>query len=863
MGLCVAKHANVAHVSSSQFMEDIENTKRKQESRTSILKKTPKLAASKNDHFPVPNNLKGFTLHDLKAATRNFRPDGMIGEGGFGRVYKGWIDETTLAPARPGTGQVVAVKVLKSESHQGHREWLTEVDYLGKLRHKNLVKLIGYCEDCENRLLVYEFMPKGSLENHLFRKGTEPMAWATRMRIAIDVAQGLSFLHSKQPCVIYRDLKASNILLDSELNAKLSDFGLARNGPVGDNTHVSTRVVGTSGYAAPEYVATGHLTMNNDVYSFGVVLLELLSGRRAIADERGVEETLVEWVKPFLCDNRGVFRIMDTRLGGRYSKKGAQAVATLALKCLHKDPKQRPTMTEVVASLEEITNPPRHVQDMSSQVFESVKINEEANSLNNGVEESDSEVVSDTYFGDNGEDQGLEYQHGESSNAKEVSSDLFNIYGLLDKRTTEVKTTEVANSVDRSSSESINNGIKLKECGSILEILEEMITVGQTMRFSMECCTKDMEKIIGTQGEQLEVYSFTWAHPSATKMSKLDRFLMSNGLLSSFPHISAICLDWHLSDHRPILLREVISDFGPTLFRFYHSWQGLSAFDDLVTKSWNSFVLDDSNGVDILDNYVAEAVKFIGCSIMKAPFKYLGILVGDNMSSIKAWDETISKMKKRLSRWKLNTLSVGVRLTLLKLVLGSTPIYNMSIFKVPKSVLNLMESLCRNFFNGIQNGDRKIAWVKWSKVLTSKKYERLGVSSFYALNRALLFKWFFLPLSIRHEALSLMKLTPLKIKVSISFLTKRKKLISVADKIRTSISFYFCCPVRGGVESQQHDHLSVLLDSVILSNMEDRWFWDLNGDGVFRIKDVRILLDEAFLRKMEVPTRWIKSILIK
>ncbi|GJZ47007.1 probable serine/threonine-protein kinase PBL3 isoform X1, partial [Tanacetum coccineum] len=255
MGLCVGKHANVAHVSSSQFMEDMENTKRKQESRTTIFKKTPK--ASKNDHFPVPNNLKGFTLHDLKAATRNFRPDGMIGEGGFGRVYKGWIDETTLAPARPGTGQVVAVKVLKSESHQGHREWLTEVDYLGKLRHKNLVKLIGYCEDCENRLLVYEFMPKGSLENHLFRKGTEPMAWATRMRIAIDVAQGLSFLHSKQPCVIYRDLKASNILLDSELNAKLSDFGLARNGPVGDNTHVSTRVVGTSGYAAPEYVATG------------------------------------------------------------------------------------------------------------------------------------------------------------------------------------------------------------------------------------------------------------------------------------------------------------------------------------------------------------------------------------------------------------------------------------------------------------------------------------------------------------------------------------------------------------------------------------------------------------------------------
>nr|GFA97241.1 hypothetical protein [Tanacetum cinerariifolium] len=124
------------------------------------------------------------------------------------------------------------------------------------------------------------------------------------------------------------------------------------------------------------------------------------------------------------------------------------------------------------------------------------------------------------------------------------------------------------------------------------------------MGFSMEGCTKDMEKIIGTQGEQLEGYSFTWAHPLATKMSKLDRFLMSNGLLSSFPHISAICLDRHLLDHRPILPREVISEFGPTPFRFYHSWLGLPGFDDLVTKSWNSFVLDDSNGVMVDGNWI-------------------------------------------------------------------------------------------------------------------------------------------------------------------------------------------------------------------------------------------------------------------
>ncbi|KAF5819953.1 putative protein kinase RLK-Pelle-RLCK-VIIa-2 family [Helianthus annuus] len=366
MGLCVGKPANVAHVSSSQLMKEaINQRERNQEASKKKIKKASKV--SKDESFPITNNLKAFTLSDLKTATKNFRSDSLIGEGGFGRVYKGWIDETTFAPAKPGTGLVVAVKCLKAESHQGHREWLTEVDFMGKLRHKNLVKLIGYCQEYESRLLVYEYMPKGCLENHLFRS-VEPIPWATRMRIAIDVAHGLSFLHSKEPSIIYRDLKASNILLSSEFNARLSDFGLARNGPVGDNTHVSTRVVGTSGYAAPEYVATGHLTINNDVYSFGVVLLELLSGRRAIADERagGVEETLVEWVKPFLNENRGVFRIMDTRLGGRYSKKGAQAVAALALKCLHNDSKLRPTMAEVVVSLEEITNAPKVVPGVSS-----------------------------------------------------------------------------------------------------------------------------------------------------------------------------------------------------------------------------------------------------------------------------------------------------------------------------------------------------------------------------------------------------------------------------------------------------------------------------------------------------------------
>ncbi|XP_072089905.1 probable serine/threonine-protein kinase PBL2 isoform X4 [Arachis hypogaea] len=301
----------------------------------------------------ISTNLKSFSFNDLKEATKNFRRENLIGEGGFGRVFKGWIDGNNYAPTKPGSGIVVAIKSLKPESFQGHKEWLAEVSYLGQLHHENLVKLIGYCLEGKNRLLVYEFMQKGSLENHLF-KSVQPIPWATRINIAVGVARGLSFLHSLDANVIFRDLKASNILLDSDFNAKLSDFGLARDGPTGDNTHVSTRVIGTQGYAAPEYVATGHLTPRSDVYSFGVVLLELLTGRRALEDDRPgfSEETLVDWARPFLSDNRRVLRIMDTRLGGQYSKKGAQAMASLALQCLNTDPKLRPPMVDALATLE-------------------------------------------------------------------------------------------------------------------------------------------------------------------------------------------------------------------------------------------------------------------------------------------------------------------------------------------------------------------------------------------------------------------------------------------------------------------------------------------------------------------------------
>ncbi|XP_025816268.1 receptor-like cytoplasmic kinase 176 isoform X2 [Panicum hallii] len=203
-------------------------------------------------------NVRSFTFNELRTSTRNFRPDSVLGEGGFGFVFKGWIDEKTFAPARPGTGMVIAVKKLNQEGFQGHREWLAEVNYLGQLSHPNLVRLVGYCLEDEQRLLVYEFMPRGSLENHLFRRGShfQPLSWNLRMKVALGAAKGLAFLHGEKAKVIYRDFKTSNVLLDSKYNAKLSDFGLAKDGPTGDKSHVSTRVMGTYGYAAPEYLAT-------------------------------------------------------------------------------------------------------------------------------------------------------------------------------------------------------------------------------------------------------------------------------------------------------------------------------------------------------------------------------------------------------------------------------------------------------------------------------------------------------------------------------------------------------------------------------------------------------------------------------
>nr|GMC48783.1 probable receptor-like protein kinase At5g47070 isoform X1 [Ipomoea batatas]GMD39081.1 probable receptor-like protein kinase At5g47070 isoform X1 [Ipomoea batatas] len=236
---------------------------------------------------------------------------------------------------------------------QGHKEWMSEVNVLGVAEHENLVKLIGYCaEDDERgiqRLLVYEYMPNGSVENHLSAKSETPLSWIMRLKIARDAARGLVYLHEGMDFqIIFRDFKSSNILLDEQWNAKLSDFGLARLGPAEGRTHVSTAVVGTMGYASPEYIQTGRLTFKNDVWSYGVFLYELITGRRPLDRNRPKsEQKLLEWIKPYVSDSKKFQMVVDPRLEGNFLRS-AQKLSVVANRCLVRHPKSRPKMSEVL-----------------------------------------------------------------------------------------------------------------------------------------------------------------------------------------------------------------------------------------------------------------------------------------------------------------------------------------------------------------------------------------------------------------------------------------------------------------------------------------------------------------------------------
>ncbi|KAJ7943510.1 Protein kinase [Quillaja saponaria] len=299
--------------------------------------------------------LNCFCFSVLKAATQKFNTKNLVGQGGSGDVYKGYLTYCTMNAARPNGGFAIAVKKLRRQKAQSHEEWLNELIYLSKLSHPNIVKLIGYCCEGENRILVYEYVSRGCLETQLLKENNPELNWNRRIKIAVGAARALDYLHTYGRPVIHRDIKTSNVLLDADFNSKLSDFGLARDGPLGEHSHVSTRILGTRGYFAPEYIATGHLTLKADVYSFGVVLLEILSGSAAVKKySDGVAGNLALWAEPYLSNKVELHQVIDKRLGKNIPMKECYKFADIIGRCLNSNPKSRPTMAEVVTDLEQL-----------------------------------------------------------------------------------------------------------------------------------------------------------------------------------------------------------------------------------------------------------------------------------------------------------------------------------------------------------------------------------------------------------------------------------------------------------------------------------------------------------------------------
>lgn len=288
---------------------------------------------------------KCFSIEELSRATENFKPGNIVGQGGFGTVFQGRLDD----------GTHVAVKVLTRGDQQGGREFVAEVEMLSRLHHRNLVKLVGICVE-EMRCLVYELIPNGSVESHLhgIDKFNAPLNWEARLKIALGAARGLAYLHEdSNPRVIHRDFKASNILLEMDYTPKVSDFGLAKAAAEGGNSqHISTRVMGTFGYVAPEYAMTGHLLVKSDVYSYGVVLLELLSGRMPVnRNNPEGQQNLVTWARPLLSSKEGLEMLMDPDLKGDFPFDNYAKVAAIASMCVQPEVSHRPFMGEVVQAL--------------------------------------------------------------------------------------------------------------------------------------------------------------------------------------------------------------------------------------------------------------------------------------------------------------------------------------------------------------------------------------------------------------------------------------------------------------------------------------------------------------------------------
>ncbi|XWS45043.1 hypothetical protein CRYUN_Cryun15aG0102500 [Craigia yunnanensis] len=281
-----------------------------------------------------------FSYTGLAAATNNFSEQRKLGEGGFGAVYRGYLPDLEMA---------VAVKRISSGSKQGKKEYITEVKVISQLRHRNLVQLIGWCHDRNDFLLVYELMPNGSLDSHLFGRRS-PLTWPIRYRISLGLASALLYLHEEwEQCVVHRDIKSSNVMLDSSFNAKLGDFGLAKllDHELGPKT---TGLAGTLGYLAPEYISTGRASKESDVFSFGVVILEIATGRKSVDPGGKSDMGLVEWSWG-LYGKAELLLAVDKKLNKDFDEKQAECLMIVGLWCAHPDCNSRPSIRQAIQVL--------------------------------------------------------------------------------------------------------------------------------------------------------------------------------------------------------------------------------------------------------------------------------------------------------------------------------------------------------------------------------------------------------------------------------------------------------------------------------------------------------------------------------
>lgn len=323
-----------------------------------------------SDSGMVSNQRSWFSYDELAQVTNGFSQKNLLGEGGFGCVYKGVLAD----------GREVAVKQLKIGGSQGEREFKAEVEIISRVHHRHLVTLVGYCISEQHRLLVYDYVPNNTLHYHLHAPGRPVMTWETRVKVAAGAARGIAYLHEDcHPRIIHRDIKSSNILLDNSFEALVADFGLAKIAQELDlNTHVSTRVMGTFGYMAPEYATSGKLSEKADVYSYGVILLELITGRKPVDMSQPLgDESLVEWAKPLLSqaiENEEFGEIVDRRLGDNFIAPEMFRMVEAAAACVRHSAAKRPKMSQVVRALDtleeasDITNGMRPGQ---SQVYDS------------------------------------------------------------------------------------------------------------------------------------------------------------------------------------------------------------------------------------------------------------------------------------------------------------------------------------------------------------------------------------------------------------------------------------------------------------------------------------------------------------